>query len=99
MVIIGKIIINQIGITNITSKNIIKILDFDKKCQMLLMSKGRSCQERLSCMEKNYWRRREELQIESWSECGYGRKGLTNNGCACDHKRTKNEDTKGWYVV
>jgi hypothetical protein len=54
MVIIGKIIINQIGITNITSKNIIKILDFDKKCQMLLMSKGRSRQERLSCMEKNY---------------------------------------------
>jgi hypothetical protein len=30
MVIIGKIIINQIGITNITSKYIIKILDFKK---------------------------------------------------------------------
>jgi hypothetical protein len=30
MVIIGKIIINQIGITNITSKYIIKILYFDK---------------------------------------------------------------------
>ncbi len=30
MVIIGKIIISQIGITNITSKDIIKIQDFDK---------------------------------------------------------------------
>ncbi len=30
MVVIGKIIINQIGITNITSKYIIKILDFNK---------------------------------------------------------------------
>jgi hypothetical protein len=30
MVIIGKIIISEIGITNITSNDIIKILDFNK---------------------------------------------------------------------
>ncbi len=30
MVVIGKIIISQIGITNITNMDIIKILDFDK---------------------------------------------------------------------
>ncbi len=30
MVVIGKIIIIQIGITDITNKGIIKILDFDK---------------------------------------------------------------------
>jgi len=30
MVVIGKIIINQIGIIDITNKNIIKILNFDR---------------------------------------------------------------------
>ncbi len=34
---IGKIIINQIGITNITDKDIIKILDFDKIVSIVIV--------------------------------------------------------------
>jgi hypothetical protein len=61
---------------------------------MLLLLKGRSCQEWLSSMEESYWGKG-EFQIESWNECGYGRKGPTSNGCVCDHKRTKSKDTEG----
>jgi hypothetical protein len=49
-------------------------------------------------MEEGYWGRGEELQIESWSECGYGQKGLASSRCVCDHKRTKSEDAKGRYA-
>ncbi len=65
---------------------------------MLLLSEGRSCQEWLSYMEESYWGRGKKLQIKSWNECGYGRKGRVHNGCVCDHKRIKNEDVTGWYA-
>jgi hypothetical protein len=49
-------------------------------------------------MEESYSGRGEELQIESWNECDYGQKGLANNGCVCDHKRTKSEDARSRYA-
>jgi hypothetical protein len=45
IVVIGKLTINQIGIIDITNKNIIQTLDFDIMVQMFLLSERKPCEE------------------------------------------------------
>ncbi len=93
MVVIGKIIIIQIRITDITNKGIIKILYFDKIVSNVIVVGRKVILGMIVLYGQKILKARRITP--NWSECGYGQKGNASSGCVCDHKRTESEDTRG----
>jgi hypothetical protein len=80
MVVIGKIIMNQIGITDIISKFIIRIIDSSKMLWDVFVVEMKAMLWMIVLPGRSYWGRREEFQTKSWIKCGHGRMGLISRG-------------------